>query len=113
MARPRFRRCIECPKCLIRYLIAFSPYGNGSYLVPPVDGSSDIYTLYCSCRKPPVPSRWKGSEMKVWEVSKVAHDRGYGTTQEIVFVSHRYATRGERSTRNLNLKIAGLGENPG
>jgi len=30
----RIRHCVECPKCLTRYLVACSPYRNGSYLVP-------------------------------------------------------------------------------
>ncbi|HZD09509.1 MAG TPA: hypothetical protein VE176_14735, partial [Candidatus Limnocylindrales bacterium] len=41
----RIRHCVECPKCLTRYLIAFSPYSNGSYLVPTVYGSSEEYIL--------------------------------------------------------------------
>lgn len=82
----RIRHCVECPKCLTRYLIAFSPYRNGSYLVPTVIGSSEEYTLYCSCR-PLTVSRWRWSEVKACEVSKVAHDRGYGTAEELVQVN--------------------------
>jgi len=29
----RIRHCVECPKCLTRHLIGFSPYGNRPYLV--------------------------------------------------------------------------------
>lgn len=104
MARPRLRRCVECPKCLIRYLIAFSPYRNGSYLVPTVDGSSNEYTLYCSCRRPPVLSRWRWNETKTGVVSKVAHDRGYGTAEEILLVSQRREPWSFDITRYLNLR---------
>ena len=31
---PRIRHCVECPKCHTRYLVGFSPYRNGSYLMP-------------------------------------------------------------------------------
>jgi hypothetical protein len=89
MARPRVRRCVECPKCLTRYLVAFSPYLNGSYLVPVVFGCSNEYTLHCSCSRPSFASRWRWSEMKVCEVSKRAHDRGYGTASEIVPENYR------------------------
>jgi hypothetical protein len=109
MARPRFRRCVECPRCHVRYLIAFSPYRNGSYLVPAVDGSSDVYTLYCSCRRPPALSRWRGSEMKICDVSKIAHDRGYGTAKELVLARHEYARRGYRTALDTRLEIDGHG----
>jgi hypothetical protein len=89
MARPRVRRCVECPKCLTRYLIAFSPYANGSYLVPTVFGCLHEYTLHCSCSGPFAASLWKWSEMKICVVSKRAHDRGYGTVDEIVFENDR------------------------
>jgi hypothetical protein len=85
----RIRRCVECPKCLTRYLIAFSPYRNRSYLVPTVPGSSEEYTLYCSCRRPLVVSRWRWNEVKTCEVSRAAHDRGYGTAEEIVEMNHQ------------------------
>ncbi len=82
----RIRQCVECPKCLTRYLLAFSPYSNGSYLVPTVYGSSEEYTLYCSCRPAPFGSRRRWNEMKIYEVSKAAYDRGYGTPAEIVLL---------------------------
>ena len=85
----RIRHCVECPKCLTRYLIAFSPYSNGTYLVPTVYGSSEEYTLYCSCSGPPAASRWRWSEMKTCEVSKGAYDRGYGTPEEILPVTNQ------------------------
>jgi hypothetical protein len=88
MPRPRIRRCVECPKCLTRYLIAFSPYRNGSYLMPTIIGCSDEYTLHCSCSKPSVASRWIWSEIKIYAVTKSAHSRGYGTAKEIVLESY-------------------------
>src|SRR5204863_7132342 len=83
----RIRRCVECPKCHVRYLPGFSPYRNGSYLSPTVVGSSEAYTLYCSCGRPTVCTRVRYSELKTYTVSKVAHYRGYGTSEEISVVS--------------------------
>jgi|SRR5215472_12380797 len=85
----RIRHCVECPRCLTRYLIGFSPYPNGSCLVPVVKGPSEEWTLYCSCGRPPVSSRWSWSELKVYAVSSPAHDRGYGRPEEIVPVDRR------------------------
>lgn len=85
----RIRHCVECPKCLTRYLIAFSPYGNGSYLVPTVYGSSNEYTLYCSCCVPRAVSRWRWNEMKTCDVTKAAYERGYGTPEEILAAATR------------------------
>src|SRR3974390_3865660 len=34
----RVRLCAVCPKCGMRYLIGFSPYRNGSYLIPAARG---------------------------------------------------------------------------
>lgn len=86
---PRLRHCVECPLCCTRYLIAFSPYGNGSYLVPAVNGCSDEYILYCSCRRGSAGTRWKSSEVKTCDVSREAYERGYGTTDEISLVDER------------------------
>jgi hypothetical protein len=83
---PRIRHCVECPQCLTRYLISSSPYGNGSYLIPTVDGSRDEYILYCSCRAGTAASRWKWSEVKTCEVLKTAYDRGYGSSDEILLI---------------------------
>lgn len=85
---PRVRHCVECPRCLTRYLIAFSPYSNGSYLVPTMHGSSEEYTLYCYCAGR-VASRWRSCETKACEVSKAAYERGYGTPEEILPVSEQ------------------------
>ncbi len=85
----RIRHCVECPKCRIRYLIAFSPYRNGSHLVPTMPGSSEEYTLYCACLRPSFISRWRWSEVKACEISRAAHNRGYGTVEEIMEVNNR------------------------
>ena len=82
----RIRHCVECPKCLTRYLVGFSPYPNGSYLVPLVEGLSEGWALYCSCGSPPNPSRWYWTELKPYMVSGPAHNRGYGRPEEIVAV---------------------------
>lgn len=81
---PFVRHCVECPKCLTRFLIGFSPYRNGSYVVRNAPGSRAEYVLYCSCRTPFLPSPWQADEVKSYEVLKTAHDRGYGTPGEIV-----------------------------
>jgi hypothetical protein len=86
---PRVRHCVECPNCLTRYLPGCSPYRNGSYLVPLVEGFGDEWTLYCSCGRPPISSRWRERELKVYAVSNPAHDRGYGPPQEIVSLERR------------------------
>jgi hypothetical protein len=49
-----------------------------------MNGSSDEYTLYCSCSRVTVGSRWKWIEVRSCEVSKAAYERGYGTPEEIV-----------------------------
>src|ERR1700683_5409591 len=80
----RIRHCVECPKCLTRYLVGFSPYHNGSRLVPMVEGLGEEWTLYCSCGRPPLPNRWNWTELKMYAVSNQAHGRGYGSPEEIV-----------------------------
>jgi hypothetical protein len=87
----RIRHCVECPRCLTRYLIGFSPYPNGSYLVPLAEGSSEEWMLYCSCDRPPISSRWSWSDLKMYAVSSPAHDRGYGRPEEIVSVDPKDA----------------------
>jgi len=79
----RVRHCVECPRCHTFYLIAFNPYRNGSYLVRTGTGSSEEYTLYCLCDGPHAPnvSRWR--EVQACEVSRTAHQRGYGSLQEV------------------------------
>lgn len=79
----RIRHCVECPKCLTRYLIGFSPYRNGSYLVPVTRGCDSEWTLYCSCGSPSNDSRWSSDELPAYQVSPIAHLRGYGTPDEI------------------------------
>ena len=80
----RVRHCVECPKCLTRYLIGFSPYRNGSYLLPVAPSSHKEWTLYCSCGSPPSPSRWGSDELQSYVVSSSAHVRGYGPPEEII-----------------------------
>ncbi len=87
----RIRHCVECPKCWTRYLLARSPYFNGSYLIPTVTRSLEEYTLYCFCATTPVRSHWRSDEMKTYKVSKAAYDRGFGTPAE-VFAMRRRST---------------------
>ena len=81
MAR-HIRNCVECPKCRTRYLISFSPYGNGSHLVSCHNGYPPDYILHCSCGRSPLAIRC--DEPKRYFVSKLAYDRGYGSAEEIV-----------------------------
>ena len=80
----RIRHCVECPKCSTRYLVGFSPYQNGSYLVPVSLGTSQEWTLYCSCGTPPSPSRWRSDELDAYQVSTRAHVQGFGPPEEII-----------------------------
>jgi hypothetical protein len=82
------RHCVECPKCLTRYLPGFSPYRNGSYLMP-AEGFADEWMLYCACGRPPISSRWSCSHLKLYAVSTQAHVRGYGPPEEIVPVDKK------------------------
>ena len=95
------RHCVECPKCLTRYLIGFSPYRNGSYVVRNAPGSHAEYVLYCSCRIPSVSTLWKQDEVKSYEVSKTAHDRAYGTPEEIVQIRYNPPQSRPVDTREL------------
>jgi hypothetical protein len=85
----RVRHCVECPKCFTRYLPGFSPYRNGSYLMPLAEGFADEWTLYCACGRPAISSRWSWSDLKLYAVSNQAHDRGYGPPEEIVPVGKK------------------------
>jgi len=85
----RIRHCVECPKCLTRYLPGFSPYRNGSYLLSLAEGFADEWTLYCVCGRPAVCSRWSWSDLKLYAVSNRAHDRGYGPPEDIVPVDKK------------------------
>jgi len=85
----RIRHCVECPKCRTRYLISLSPYRNGSYLIPTINGSFEEYALYCSCTGAIVASRWRWSEVKKCEISTAAYDRGYGTPDEIMPINNQ------------------------
>ena len=89
LSMPRIRHCVECPNCLTRYLLSFSPYRNGSRLVPAVQGSWDDYVLYCSCTRGNAASRILASEVKRCDVSKEAYRRGYGTAKEILLSEPR------------------------
>jgi hypothetical protein len=85
----RIRHCVECPKCRTRYLVGFSPYPNGSRLVPLVEGVWEEWILYCSCGRPPISSRSIWTELKMYAVSNQAHGRGYGPPEEIVRAASR------------------------
>jgi hypothetical protein len=80
----RLRHCVECPKCRTRYLVGFSPYANGSWLLPVVEGVVDEWTLLCRCATPPACSQWRWNELKSYVVSGQAYERGYGSPDEIV-----------------------------
>lgn len=80
----RVRHCVECPKCQTRYLLGYSPFRNGSFLVPMVQGFADGWTLYCSCAAPHVRSRWDWNELKQYVLSSQAHERGFGPPEEII-----------------------------
>jgi hypothetical protein len=76
VVRACIRHCVECPYCQTRYLLGFSPYSNGSYLLPVGNNLPEEWSLYCACGAR--PSRWHWSDLKKYTVSGQAHDRGYG-----------------------------------
>ncbi len=92
--KPRVRHCVECPKCCTRYLVGFSPYPNGSYLMPLGDRFSGEWTLYCSCGRPPISSRWSSNELREFTISNRAYDHGYGSPEEVVRVEERFIGSG-------------------
>jgi hypothetical protein len=92
---PRIRHSVECSKCLTRCLVSRSPYENGSYLLPTIEGCRDEYTLYCRCKA--AASRWKSSEFKSCEVSTAAFERGYGTPEEIMVIGQHNMGSGNRA----------------
>jgi hypothetical protein len=47
-------------------------------------GSCEQFTLYCFCGRAHVPNRWKWLEAKPCWLSTAAHERGYGTLDEIL-----------------------------
>ena len=79
----RIRHCVECPKCHTCYLLGFSPYSNGAFLVSAGGASAEEYTLYCFCEGAQLPNICKWGKAKPCDVSKAAHRRGYGTLQEV------------------------------
>lgn len=81
---PVHKRAVRIFQCLTRYLASCSPFENGSYLLPTIEGGWDEYTLYCRCKA--AASRWKSSEFLNCEVSGAAFERGYGTADEITVI---------------------------
>src|SRR5215472_17206557 len=79
----RVRHCVECPKCHTRYLPSFSPYRNGSYLIPLTAHGATGWILYCSCRMPPASSQWSSTDLKPYEICRQAYRRGYGSAEEV------------------------------
>ncbi|HEV7218856.1 MAG: hypothetical protein ACHP8A_00905 [Terriglobales bacterium] len=57
--------------------------------MPLGDGFSGGWTLYCSCGRPPISSRWSSNELRVFTVSDQAYDHGYGPPEEIVPVGEQ------------------------
>jgi hypothetical protein len=81
----QIRNCIECRECHTRYVIGSSPYHNGSYLVSNISGLPNVIRLYCSCHFQ-MPQLVKTGELRVYAVSEWAHERGYGSPEEIVLL---------------------------
>src|SRR6266446_9375001 len=100
------RHCVECPKCGTRYLIAFSPYANGSCLVSQPKPISDEFMLYCSCSNPPAISRWTWQDLRRYSVTRAAHTRGYGSPEEIVVSTTAITGKETRMSRNKWLRIS-------
>jgi len=86
----RIRHCVECPKCRTRYLPGRSPYQNGSFLLPLVEGFTEEWTLYCSCGSPAISSQWSWRDLQQYAIPGPAYHRGYGAPDEIVLLSHKW-----------------------
>src|SRR5579864_9367271 len=106
----RVRHCVECPRCHTFYLIAFNPYRNGAYLVRTGTGASEEYTLYCLCDGPHHPnvSRWR--EVRACEVSRTAHQRGYGSLHEVSPINRATSAPWFFSVEDRPLRAAPRGE---
>jgi hypothetical protein len=78
----RVRHCVECPRCHTCYLIAFSPYSNGSYLLR-MTGDFEEYTLYCFCDGTHKANVCRWPEVKACKVSRPTYERGYGSRDEV------------------------------
>ena len=107
----RIRHCVSCPVCFTRYLIGFSPYANGSYIVSSGVGSFEEYTLYCSCRGWPTSSRWSDNDIRTCAVSYSAYQRGYGSPREIRFTDQEADASDVMFERVSNAHDIGLGRN--
>jgi hypothetical protein len=57
--------------------------------MPLAGGLSEEWTLCCACGTPPTSSRWSWSELKLYAVSNLAHDRGYGPAEEVMPVNKK------------------------
>jgi hypothetical protein len=87
--RSRVRHCIPCPHCRTRYLIGFSPYANGAYVVFTRVGCLEECLLYCPCRRFALPSRWGSSDIRTCKVSKSVYRRGFGSSEEVIFADQQ------------------------
>lgn len=82
----RLHRCVECPKCHVRYVMGLNPYSNGSHVVSDAAIASDLRKLFCVCCAPDY-YEFKLSQLKVYEVPQSVYRRGYGSVHEIVLAS--------------------------
>jgi len=99
----RIRHCVLCPNCLTRYLIGFSPYANGAYLVCTRAGSMEDCVLHCPCRRSQAPTRFRSSDIKTCEVTNPAYRRGFGSSDEILLFPSQRVDSMDLSAQ-LNLK---------
>jgi len=76
------------PHCHARYIIGFSPYGNGSYFAKQSE-DTDLYMLFCSCSTERGLHPFKMSALKMYVVTPKAHERGYGSPDEIVLAEDK------------------------
>lgn len=85
----RIRHCVECPSCHTLYLASRSPYRNGSYIVPTGGAASEEFTLKCYCSGSHIAHSWKWLTPIPCEVSRTAHDRGYGSVDEVLPIARK------------------------
>lgn len=74
-------------------MISLTPYDNGAYVIPAIEGTGEEYILYCSCSNPSAHCRWKSSEVMLCYVGRAAYERGYGTAHEVVPIEQKLRER--------------------
>ena len=76
----RVHRCVECPRCHLRYVIGTNPYSNGSYIVSEASTEIALSRLFCACSVSNY-YEFRLGQLKAYVVSPSIHERGYGSAE--------------------------------